>query len=229
MKNKYLIAIFVLVGVLINFNLALGQEATSTPTGDTSTSTLATTTTTVATTTATSTEINNNSTSTTDLAFDKIRSLMQEIEALREKIIEVLINNLNDTQADTEKVKLLQRMLSADRDVYPQGLVTGYFGSLTNKAILKFKAKKLERMIGNQSASSTDSLWGPARLIQEGAGNSGQVPPGLLNAPGLRYRLGTTTYQILPSKKVPFGINNKLKNNSVDTNSASSTATTTDN
>jgi len=40
-----------------------------------------------------------------------------------------------------EDVELLQEILATDPEIYPQGLVTGYFGPLTKKAVEKFQAK----------------------------------------------------------------------------------------
>jgi peptidoglycan hydrolase-like protein with peptidoglycan-binding domain len=38
-------------------------------------------------------------------------------------------------------VTILQTFLAADPTLYPEGLVTGYFGPATSKAIMKFQAK----------------------------------------------------------------------------------------
>lgn len=40
-----------------------------------------------------------------------------------------------------DKVVLLQTILSKDETVYPDGLITGYFGDLTEKALLRFQGK----------------------------------------------------------------------------------------
>jgi len=39
------------------------------------------------------------------------------------------------------EVKNLQQMLSQDKEIYPEGKVTGYFGSLTQEAVKKFQLK----------------------------------------------------------------------------------------
>ena len=41
----------------------------------------------------------------------------------------------------SEQVKLLQTLLSNDLEVYPEAKITGYYGSITAKAVKKFQAK----------------------------------------------------------------------------------------
>ena len=38
-------------------------------------------------------------------------------------------------------IKLLQTLLSHDSSVYPEALISGYFGNLTQKAVQKFQEK----------------------------------------------------------------------------------------
>lgn len=40
-----------------------------------------------------------------------------------------------------DEVKILQQLLAQDKEIYPEGLVTGYFGSLTRAAVQRFQAK----------------------------------------------------------------------------------------
>lgn len=40
-----------------------------------------------------------------------------------------------------DEVKTIQDLLAQDKEVYPEGLITGYFGSLTKKAVQKFQEK----------------------------------------------------------------------------------------
>ena len=40
-----------------------------------------------------------------------------------------------------DQVKKLQELLSTDKDIYPEGLITGYYGTLTTKAVQKFQCK----------------------------------------------------------------------------------------
>lgn len=41
----------------------------------------------------------------------------------------------------SEQVKILQQMLASEPTIYPEGLITGYYGDLTIKAVQKFQAK----------------------------------------------------------------------------------------
>jgi len=40
-----------------------------------------------------------------------------------------------------EQVKKLQELLATDKEIYPEGLITGYYGTLTTKAVQKFQCK----------------------------------------------------------------------------------------
>jgi len=82
----------------------------------------------------------------------KINELLSEIATLKAKI-----NVLEGTQAkqaellqilttlqfgvQSDDVKILQAFLSIDADVYPQALISGYFGSLTQDAVQRYQAK----------------------------------------------------------------------------------------
>lgn len=133
-------------------------------------------------------------------------------------------------------IALLQEILATDPDVYPEALVTGYFGPLTEKAVRKFQAKNGIETVGNVGPKTFARI---NELLTLGAGNSGKVPPGLLIAPGIAKKLATTTVrEPLPGQKLPPGIAKKLaKNNTATTTdtgapvisklSATSTASTT--
>lgn len=41
----------------------------------------------------------------------------------------------------SSEVESLQTKLAKDKTVYPEGLTTGFFGSLTEKAVQRFQAK----------------------------------------------------------------------------------------
>lgn len=52
-----------------------------------------------------------------------------------------LYRGTSDNNAEGEVTKL-QKILAKDSSVYPEGLITGYYGSLTEKAVQRWQAKK---------------------------------------------------------------------------------------
>lgn len=59
-------------------------------------------------------------------------------------------------------VRELQTFLAQDRTIYPQGLVTGYFGSLTKSAVSNFQARhgiSAVGRVGPQTLAFINSLW----------------------------------------------------------------------
>lgn len=69
---------------------------------------------------------------------DQLAKLKTEVEEVKEEL--KLTKNLRKGLSD-EEVKELQKFLSQFREIYPEGLITGYFGSLTEKAVKKFQEK----------------------------------------------------------------------------------------
>lgn len=128
-----------------------------------------------------------------------------------------------------DDVKQLQEFLKQFKDIYPEGLVTGYFGPLTEKAVQKWQEK--QGIVGSGDATSTGyGQVGPRtiakinELITEGAGQSGVIPPGLLIAPGIQKKLeGATTTPPVGSTTTPPTATTTL---SVATSTATSTTST---
>ena len=122
---------------------------------------------------------------------EQIQTMVSQLETLKQTEKEItttlkLIKNLRKGMSG-EDVKLLQEVLATDPEIYPEGLVTGYFGKLTEKAVKKFqKIAGIEQvgLVGPKTLAKINEL------LQEGAGKSGKVPPGLLIAPGIRKKLG---------------------------------------
>lgn len=69
---------------------------------------------------------------------NQLAELKAEVKEVKEQII--FTKNLYKGLSD-EEVKELQKFLSQYREIYPEGLVTGYFGPLTEKAVKKFQEK----------------------------------------------------------------------------------------
>ncbi len=79
----------------------------------------------------------------------KIAEILAKIQDLKAQISR--IQNLNTSPPKflsslyrgmkNNDVRNLQEILSADKEIYPEGLITGYFGSLTEKAVKRFQLK----------------------------------------------------------------------------------------
>jgi len=141
----------------------------------------------------------------------QIESLQQAKKEIRETVKEIkvtlkLLRQLREGMTG-EDVKLLQEILATDPDIYPEGLVTGYFGNLTKNAVKKFqKIAGLEQVgaVGPKTLSKINEL------LTVGAGESGKVPPGLLIAPGIRKKVDLEILKPLPGQILPPGIAKKL-------------------
>jgi len=94
---------------------------------------------------------------------------------------------------DGDDVRLIQKLLATDSDLYPEGLETGYFGPLTTLALLRFQSRADLPRTGIVDGPTRDKL---NQILAAGVpgtgtglitGDSGRrIPPGLLRAPGIR-------------------------------------------
>ncbi len=134
-----------------------------------------------------------------------------------------------------EDTALLQSILAADAEVYPEGLVTGLYGGLTAKAVARFQKKHNLEQVGNvgpktlkklneflstypivvqaqagasTTATSTGSQNGKA--IGKGKSICAAVPPGHLVAPGWLRKHGGTMPIVPECQKLPPGIEKLL-------------------
>lgn len=96
-----------------------------------------------------------------------------------------ILNQLKPGMTGNE-VRILQELLATDPSIYPSGLVTGYYGKLTEEAVKKLQNKFCLEEVGSVGPKT---LWKINELLTEGAGSSGKVPPGLLKAPGIQKKL----------------------------------------
>ena len=68
----------------------------------------------------------------------------------------------NLAQGDSgEDIKALQQLL-LDEGVYPEGLITGYFGTLTKQAVIRFQEKYMSEILIPAGLSSGSGFVGPA-------------------------------------------------------------------
>lgn len=124
-------------------------------------------------------------TSSTDIAtklkalYAQIESLQQQLKALQGEVRETLQEGLKEGMMNDD-VKKIQELLATDPEVYPRGLITGYFGPMTKEAIKRFQWKAGIAVTGDVS-STTRALFEEMLTARFG----GNIPPGLLHAPGI--------------------------------------------
>ena len=97
-----------------------------------------------------------------------------------------------------EDVRNLQEYLAKDKKIYPEGLITGYFGPLTKLAVKRWQKKhgiEPAGIVGPKTMTKFEELGKTVvqRLIEQGVGVSEVVPPGLLIAPGIQKKLDIAT------------------------------------
>lgn len=137
--------------------------------------------------------------------LNKPKGQITELEQEAKGVLELLKQLRKGMRG--EDVTLLQEFLATDPEIYPEGYVTGYFGKLTEKAIKKFQ--KLAKIFGEDGFVGPKTLSKINELLEEGAGSSGKVPPGLLIAPGIRKKLGYSP-EVPEGQNLPPGIKKKL-------------------
>ncbi len=194
----------------------------------------------------------------TQTALNMIQELTKQIQELQAKLTALKTQRQETTKAlittlregaQGDMVKTLQAILSADPNVYPEGLITGFYGKLTSKAVARFQKKlglpqvgwvgpkTLEKLnkeldehpLAFESSSSTSSG------DDEDEDNDGEregkgrpcaiVPPGHLIAPGwLRKHNGERP--IVPEcQTLPPGIEKNLDRDDDDDDGGTTTST----
>lgn len=108
-----------------------------------------------------------------DVFQEEIKSSVEQLRLERQLVV----------GSRGEDVRLLQELLASDPSIYPEGLVTGYFGPLTSRAVSRIQARTGLEQVGVVGPQTLGKI---NQLLEEGAGKSGVVPPGLLKAPGIQ-------------------------------------------
>jgi peptidoglycan hydrolase-like protein with peptidoglycan-binding domain len=140
----------------------------------------------------------------------QIQALQSQIQALKTAQAQVassttnvmgtlkLIRNLKQGMSG-EDVSALQAILAADPTLYPEGLVSGFYGALTARAVAKFQSKhgfeavgfvgpktlkKLNEEFDNLGLSFENSSSTGNGAPGHNGGNKLCIPPGHMIAPG---------------------------------------------
>ena len=157
------------------------------------------------------------STAATSTLEATINQLMEQIKGLEAKIAELKsqvkavaeelkIERTLRMGASGDDVKKLQEFLGQYPEFYPEGSITGYFGSLTHKAIKRLQSRhKLEEdgVLGARTICTLKAVF------ENEAGKSGHVPPGLLIAPGILKKIDCEI-KPLAGQILPPGIISKI-------------------
>ncbi len=146
-------------------------------------------------------------------------------------------------------VRELQKFLSQDKKIYPERLITGYFGPLTEKALKKWQEKngiKPAGIVGSKTIAKFQEIGKGMvqNLIEQDVGTFGIIPPGLLIAPGIQKKIeiyatttpivatstlivATTTLSLATTTISGTGINSAITATTTTTASSTSAATAT--
>lgn len=118
----------------------------------------------------TSTSVGISNTDTASLQ-QQIQDLLQLIISLQTQIaniqrqvvsIQIEFSNYLKVGSENEEVELLQKVLSTDTSLYPEGKITGYYGSLTEKAVKRFQGKHgIEQagVVGPKTRAKLNSVY----------------------------------------------------------------------
>lgn len=144
---------------------------------------------------------------------ERIQALLKQVKELQVKIaalqaeIQTTIALARDLKEgmSSKDVKALQELLAADREVYPEGIVSGYFGPLTAKAVRRFQMKhgiEAVGMVGPKTRAKLNMLAGDTEFTCKAWGH--------LIAPGYLKKVGNATVDLSKCSKVPPGITKNL-------------------
>lgn len=182
------------------------------------------------------------STTSATALVGQIQSIQTQINSLKQQqqqYLATLQSTLRQGSAG-EQVAVLQALLAADPDIYPEGLVSGYFGRLTSEAVKRYQKKngidqvgfvgpktlkKLQEHLKNNvlafdivpTASAASSTASTTIVLVKNKKGEGKrlcaiVPPGHLIAPGwLKKHKGEDKPVVPECQKIPKGIKDLLE------------------
>jgi len=139
---------------------------------------------------------------TVDELQAQINTLLQQIAQLQAQLAAqggtstatgCFTKNLSKGMKDAE-VTTLQQVLKTDSSVYPEGLVTGYFGSLTESAVKKFQAKYGIDQVGTVGPATRAKL----NALYCGTAQQTSSPSGSPTATPVVAAYGTLSVQSYP-------------------------------
>jgi len=163
------------------------------------------------------------------LMLTQIATLKAQLDALQTAQIAVkdtlsLIRNLRQGMTGDD-VKALQAILAADTSIYPQGIISGFYGNLTTQAVMKFQKKHgidALGIVGPKTLKKLNEEVNKLGLSQEDDDEDddndnnrkekkvcAKIPPGHLIAPGWLKKNGGQRPIVPECQKLPKGIEDK--------------------
>ncbi|MBI2033800.1 MAG: fibronectin type III domain-containing protein [Candidatus Liptonbacteria bacterium] len=165
----------------------------------------------------------------TQALLDQIQALLKRVQDLQNQINQLQVQKLEAAtqvsnlvkslkQGDSgENVKTLQALLAADSDIYPEGLMSGYYGRLTAAAVKRFQTKhsiEAVGVVGPKTLKKLNEVLQKNPVAIEVSSSTGErrpcaiVPPGHLIAPGWLKKNAPPV--VPPCQVLPPGILTKL-------------------
>ncbi len=104
-----------------------------------------------------------------DELINQLKIIQQQVTSLQNRLAEIrqeasefyyFSRNLKFGDYGIE-VKKLQECLKMDKTIYPEGLVTGYFGNLTRQAVIRFQEKYAEEILTPWNIKHGTGFVGP--------------------------------------------------------------------
>ncbi|MEK7193436.1 MAG: fibronectin type III domain-containing protein [Patescibacteria group bacterium] len=179
--------------------------------------------------------------------LETIKKLTEQIQALQAQLNKVVVERQSTVssflktlkQGDRgDAVKTLQAILAADSELYPEGLITGFYGKATAKAVIRFQKRNGLETVGNVGPKTLVLLnkegerhplafEKPIRLNEDGSVKNRKskekdddddndrrpcaiVPPGHLIAPGWLRKHGGERPIVPICQILPPGIDKKI-------------------
>jgi peptidoglycan hydrolase-like protein with peptidoglycan-binding domain len=165
----------------------------------------------------------------------KMQALMQARQEVRQEAQETrdVLKNIIELRRgmSADEIRAIQQILAEDPSIYPEGLITGYFGTSTERALNRFREKhgildEKGGVLGEKTLKKLQELLRERRIIRlENGKKCLVVPPGHLVAPGL-LKKSTSTPNIPECQVLPKGIE-KLLQLELRLQQSSTTPTTT--
>ncbi|RJQ28798.1 hypothetical protein C4571_02795 [Candidatus Parcubacteria bacterium] len=159
-----------------------------------------------------------------------LQAQAKAIQAQRQGVISELATTLRSGSQGSQ-VQTLQALLAADSEIYPEGLITGYYGAATTRAVIRFQTKHKLSPVGivgpltraklNEKLKETPIVFEVSQTTAVGGSAAvavtstpgrpcAIVPPGHLIAPGWLRKHGGVSPIVPLCQTLPPGIAKKL-------------------